>query len=69
MPLLIDERRGRKAALDRGIDVFGSVAILARAKRRGSIEPVKPLLAAMLASGYWIDEDLVPPFLKELGEV
>lgn len=68
LPLLIDERRGRKAALDRGIEMFGSVSILAQAKRRGLIDQARPLLGAMLASGYWIDEELVPAFLKELGE-
>ena len=66
--LLIDERRGRKAALDHGVEVFGSLSILAQAKRRGIIEQAKPLLGAMLAAGYWIDEELVPAFLKELGE-
>ena len=28
-----------------------------------------PILEAMLGSGYWIDEELIPPFLQEIGEV
>lgn len=67
-PLLIDERRGRKGALDRGVDVLGSLAILAQAKRQGLIDRAKPLLGAMLAAGYWIDEELIPAFLAEVGE-
>jgi hypothetical protein len=68
VPLLLDERRGRRTALDRGIDVLGSLAILAEAKRRALIPQVKPLVAALLAAGYWIDEELVPAFLQEVGE-
>ncbi len=68
LPLLIDERRGRKVALDRRIDVVGSLGILGQAKRRGLIPQVKPLVGALLATGYWIDEELVPAFLQEVGE-
>ena len=66
--LLMDERRGRQVAIDRGIDVLGSLAIVAEAKRRGLITQAKPLVGAFLGAGYWIDEELIPLFLKELGE-
>lgn len=68
VPLLIDEHRGRKVALDRGIDVLGSLAILVQAKRRGFIDRAKPLLDALLSAAYWIDDELVPGFLSEVGE-
>jgi predicted nucleic acid-binding protein len=67
--LLIDERRGRKNAAEQGLEIFGSLRILAEAKRLGFIGQVKPILEAMLGSGYWIDEELIPPFLQEIGEV
>lgn len=66
--LLIDERRGRRAAIERGLEVFGSLRILAEAKQQGLVDSVKPILEAMLTAGYWIDEELIPPFLKEVGE-
>jgi predicted nucleic acid-binding protein len=66
--ILIDEQRGRAVARERGLIVLGSLWILAEAKRLGIIEQAKPLLDAMLAAAYWIDEDLVPPFLQEVGE-
>ncbi len=66
--LLIDERRGRKNAVEQGLEVFGSLRVLAEAKRLSLIEQVKPILEAMLGSGYWIDEELIPPFLQEIGE-
>ena len=66
--LLIDERRGRKSATERGLEVLGLLRILAEAKRRGIVDQVKLVLEAVLTSGYWIDEDLIAPFLKEMGE-
>lgn len=66
--LLIDEKRGRKIAAERGLEVFGSLRVLAEAKRMGLIELAKPLVEAMLAAEYWIDEELISPFLQEVGE-
>ena len=66
--LLIDERRGRTLAAEWGLDVFGSLGVLAEAKRRGLLAQVKPIVESMLTVGYWIDDELIPPFLKETGE-
>lgn len=67
-PLLIDEKRGRRVARDRGLRVVGSLAILAEAKRNGFVTQAKPVLDAMLASEYWLDDELIPAFLREVGE-
>lgn len=66
--LLIDERRGRRSARERGITVFGSLRILAEAKRLGVIPTVKPLVESLRTAGYWIDDKLVSLFLQEVGE-
>jgi hypothetical protein len=66
--LLIDEQRGRNIATARGVTVLGSLRILIEAKRRGLIDRAQPLLEAMLSAGYWIDEELLPPFFQEIGE-
>lgn len=66
--LLIDEKRGRQLAADRGLEFFGSLRILSEAKRLGLIARAKPLVAALLAAEYWIDEQLIPPLLQEIGE-
>jgi predicted nucleic acid-binding protein len=66
--LLIDEQRGRNIATARGITVLGSLRILIEAKRRGLIDRAQPSLEAMLSAGYWIDEELLPPFFQEIGE-
>jgi hypothetical protein len=66
--LLIDEQRGRNIATARGVTVLGSLRILIEAKRRGLIDRAQPLLEAMRSAGYWIDEELLPPFFQEIGE-
>lgn len=66
--LLIDERRGRSIAEARGQEVVGSLGILAEAKQQGVIDQASPLVERMLATGYWIDEDLLPVFFREVGE-
>lgn len=67
-PLLIDEQRGRNMAIARGVTVLGSLRILIEAKRRGLIDRAQPVLDAMLAAGYWIDEELLLPFSQEIDE-
>ena len=66
--LLIDEQRGRNIATARGVTVLGSLRILIEAKQRGLIDRAQPLLEAMRSAGYWIDEELLPPFFQEIGE-
>ena len=67
--LLIDEQRGRDIAIARGLEVMGILRILAEAKQRGLITAVRPLVEALLAVGYWIDEEhVIQPFLQEMGE-
>ena len=63
IPLLIDERRGRRTAVDMGIVVIGSLTVLAEAHREGIIKNTASLIQDMLDSGYWIDPEIVDAFL------
>lgn len=66
---LSDDRSAREEAERRGIEVIGSLWILAEAKRRGLIVAVRPLIDALLTSGYWMHpERVVRPFLEAMGE-
>lgn len=67
-PLLIDEKRGRTIATAQGLLVWGSLRVLAEAKRRGFVREVRPIVAGLLATGYWIEEDLLAPFFRDVGE-
>jgi len=67
--LLIDEQRGRDTATAQGVEVVGILRIFADAKQRDLIPAVRPLVEALLAIGYWLDEErVIRPFLEEMGE-
>src|SRR5262249_28449341 len=67
--LLIDEQRGRDIATAQGVEVVGILRIFADAKQRSLIPAVRPLVEALLAIGYWMDEErIIRPFLEEMGE-
>ena len=67
--LLIDERRGWKLAVQRGLSVTGLLGVLAEAKKRGLIEGCRPILDEMTrVAGFWIGIDLRARYLAAMGE-
>jgi predicted nucleic acid-binding protein len=66
--LLIDEIRARRVASDLGIEVIGTLRILAEAKRLGNINLVRPILVEMQSSGYRFDRALIRRFLERIDE-
>jgi hypothetical protein len=67
--LLIDERRGRAIAIERGLPVTGVLGILADAKRFGFIEECAPILRSMVDTvDFWVSENLRTRFLRSVGE-
>lgn len=69
LPVLMDERKGRKiAVLAFNIAVFGTGRILVEAKRHGFIERVRPAMEQMRAAGYFLSERLVQHIAREAGE-
>ena len=68
--LLVDERRGRRIAIDRGLEVTGLLGVLAEAKARGIIPQCKPVLDDMIrVAGFWIGDDLRVRYLRGLNEI
>jgi predicted nucleic acid-binding protein len=52
--LLIDERKGRRFALQVGLKVKGTLGILVEGVRRGRVEDLRPILDELVARGTWI---------------
>jgi uncharacterized protein len=68
--LLVDERRGRRAAAAAGLTVTGLLGVVATAKRAGLIALGKPVLDDLIQiARFWIGPDLYAEVLAELGEV
>jgi len=66
--VLLDDRRGRLVATELGISLFGVLGTLLQAKRIGIIDPVKPVLDALLLHDYRLSAKLVAAVLHEAGE-
>ncbi|MGO9454545.1 MAG: DUF3368 domain-containing protein [Candidatus Binataceae bacterium] len=66
--LLIDDLRARRAARDQGIEVFGTLRILAEAKQRNLVQSVRPIMEEMQSNGYRFDHILIRRFLDRLRE-
>ena len=66
--MLIDESRGRRVARELGIDVIGTLRILAEAKRLGQIKLVRPIIIQMQSKGYRFERTLILRFLEIVGE-
>jgi len=67
--LLMDERKGRKAAVTMGLHVTGLLGILAEAKRAGLIERLAPILNQLTEhADFWLDPVLRDAVLRQVGE-
>ena len=66
--LLVDERRGRRAARREGVKVIGTCAALVAAKERGLLPLVKPVVHELISSGYRLSPALVREVLALAGE-
>jgi predicted nucleic acid-binding protein len=67
--ILADERRGRRKAIQLGLEVVGLLGVLSEAKRRGLVAACKPILDALTGeAGFWVSSDLRIRFLRQVDE-
>lgn len=66
--VLLDERAGRQRAQAMGLMVIGTLAVLVRARQRGLIGPIAPLIATLRASGQRLSQPVVLRALAAVGE-
>jgi len=66
--LLIDEIRARQTASELGIEVIGTLRILAEAKELRHIDFVRPIIVRMQSEGYRFNRALIRHFLERVGE-
>jgi predicted nucleic acid-binding protein len=66
--LLMDERRGRRRAVQSGLTVSGTLGILITAHQRGLIGPLRPLLDRLRELPFHMSETLYADVLHRVGE-
>ena len=67
--LLIDERAGTERAIAEGPTTIGLVGVLVKAKQRGLISQLEPILMRLKSeAGFWLGKKFMDTVLKEVGE-
>ena len=66
--LILDERLARRYAATLGFSFTGTVGVLLRAKARGFISEVRPLLTELVRGGIHLGDEVVREALKLAGE-
>jgi predicted nucleic acid-binding protein len=62
--VIIDEKIARKHALRVGLKITGVLGVLLRAKEKGLIREVRPLLEKLQQGGIWLSPELVNETLR-----
>ncbi|WP_295434933.1 DUF3368 domain-containing protein [uncultured Thiodictyon sp.] len=66
--VIIDENLGYQVAKNAGLTAIRTLSLLLRAKEKGYIKHVKPVLEEMVAKGRWYSEAVCRAFLTQAGE-
>jgi uncharacterized protein len=66
--VIIDETLGYRLANNAGLTAIRTLSLLLRAKEKGYVEQVKPLMEELVAKGRWYSDAVCRSFLNEAGE-
>lgn len=66
--LLVDERLARRYAQRVGLSISGTLGVLLKAKERGFIAELRPLIQRLLEGRIYLGEDIVRKALSLAGE-
>jgi len=66
--LLIDERAGRAVAIEHGLRVAGTAAVIGMARQRGLIVAARPVFDTLHRSDFRISAEVIHTVLARLGE-
>ena len=66
--ILIDDRPARRAAAAAGLNVIGTLTFLLEAKRSGHIETIRAELDNLLATSFFLGQQLYDELLRRAGE-
>jgi predicted nucleic acid-binding protein len=66
--IILDDFRARIAAIEKGLDVIGTLGVLLEAKRTGLIPSVQASLQAILRTNFRVSEEIIQRFLRDADE-
>lgn len=66
---LLDDYWARKFAERRNLTISGTLGVLIKAKKKGMVDRIKPLLDKLIEFDFWIGEDLYRNVLQEVEEL
>lgn len=66
--LIIDDKKGRKLAIEKKIKVTGTLGTLLKAKHKGIITAIKPFVDKLVMIKYRVAKEIIEGILKEAGE-
>ena len=66
--LLLDDTLARRIARLNGLQFTGTIGVILRAKQRGLLDAVEPVVLALRSSGLWLSDLLVAEVLRQAGE-
>jgi predicted nucleic acid-binding protein len=64
----MDERAGRHIAMEHGLRVAGTAAVIGMAKSRGMIVSAREVFSRLHATDFRIAPDVIATVLKRVGE-
>jgi predicted nucleic acid-binding protein len=66
--LILDDYKARKIAENLGIDITGTIGVIVKAKLKGIIPSIKPLLEKIRTTNFSLSPDIEILALKEAQE-
>lgn len=66
--VIIDEILGRYYAKHAGLKITGTIGLLIKAKQKGLVQQIKPMIAQLKEKGIWLSDSLVQQALKLSNE-
>lgn len=66
--LVIDEKKGRLAAMKNGISIIGSLGVLVEAKRKGVVASVRDTITKIEQTNFRVSESIKKKVLEKAGE-
>ena len=67
--IIIDDYLAYKIAKNSGLNAIRTLSVLLKAKEKGIVKEIKPLLDEMIAKGRWYSQRVYFNFLRKIGEL